>query len=67
MKKESGFSFIEVMIAILLLSIIIAGSSVIPSAVRNLRSRIETTTAATNLAAGVIEDYRNQNFDDPSG
>jgi len=67
--RTSGFVFIENIIVMLLLSVVVVGSSNLYSAVTGFVSREEQRLIAANLAYSQIEDLRriaHANFADPA-
>lgn len=65
MKKQEGFTLIEVIVSMLLLTMLFL-SMIMLYAVRldRLKTGAEARTTASNLAEKILEEYRNMDFDE---
>ena len=62
MKKESGFTLLEVIIAMVLLAVVMIGMATIPLSSRRFRAIAQTRVTAMNYGEKILEEYRNTPF-----
>ena len=62
MKNESGFTLVEVIIALLLITLLVIGMAAMPSKYRLLRARARVTAVASSYAQSMLDRTRKQNY-----
>ena len=62
LKREAGFTLVEILVAMVLLTFVLMGSFLLALNYRGLLIAAETRTAAINFAENILEDYRHRAF-----
>lgn len=62
MRQESGFSLVEVLVAIMITAFILLGFASIPRMTSSTHTESESNSIAINLAESILESYHNVQF-----
>lgn len=62
MRREEGFTLVEVIVSMLLMSLIVMGMGMLPLTIQRSRTSYENRQIAENLAQNIIEQYLNEPY-----